>query len=181
MEKKLVLKTIDQIKAISHPYRMSIIKSFSASRKPMSVKMIADEMDETPSKIHYHLKELVKNDILELVKTREINGILEKFYFPVAENITIEKELLTSEYEDSGLQILIDMLDSAKEDIVKVINDEDYEEKSQGLGFTTRLYLTNDEMESFREEVASLLEKYDSHKSKNRKPYDLLHLLYPIK
>ncbi|MCK4261318.1 MAG: helix-turn-helix transcriptional regulator [Halanaerobiales bacterium] len=82
MKEILYLETLEQIKAISHPHRLAILKTFAHNKdKPLTVKMISDELKETPSKIHYHLKELMKNDILEIVDTREINGIIENFIY----------------------------------------------------------------------------------------------------
>ena len=182
MKETLVLQTIDQIKAISHPYRMDILKSFSGMEEPMSVKMLADEMGETPSKIHYHLKELVKNDILELVKTREINGILEKFYYPVAENITIEKNLLSSkEHTDGAYNIFFDLLDSAKKNLNQIKKKEGSDDKvaNSVRGYSTRIYLTEEQIEEFNNDLLKLIRKYESTKDDNKKPYEILHLFYP--
>lgn len=73
---------IESLKAISDSLRISIILSLKDG--PMSGQDIAKAIDINRSKIHYHLKELENHGFIEVAKTEVKNGIIQKFYLPVA-------------------------------------------------------------------------------------------------
>lgn len=176
MEKLLVLNTLEQIKAISNPYRMDILKSFARNLKqPWSVKMIADELGETPSKLHYHIKELEKNGILEIVDTREINGIIEKYYLPTAEQIVIEKDVLCGEeWKAEALQMICDMLDEAKARLTFHRGLHETAGIQSGI-----VYLDPDRLEEFDTKYNELIQQFSDPEKPGVKPYDTLFLYYP--
>ncbi|MGL5244429.1 MAG: ArsR/SmtB family transcription factor, partial [Sarcina sp.] len=80
------LTTLEQIKAYSDPYRLKIITFLRNNREAATVKEIADFFGEVPAKVHYHIKKLEKAGILELVRTKEIKGIIAKYYYLTAES-----------------------------------------------------------------------------------------------
>jgi|LGVF01.2.fsa_nt_gb predicted transcriptional regulator len=74
------LKTDEEVKIAWDPYRLRIMGVFRLSKEPLTVKQVADKMGEVPSKVHYHVQKLIKIDMLELVKTKVIRGIVAKYY-----------------------------------------------------------------------------------------------------
>src|SRR5258708_33674245 len=73
--------------------------------QPMTVTQLGELMGEAPSKIHYHVRELEKVGLLELVETREKGGILEKYYQPIAHFIAVSKALLSHEPDESQAMV----------------------------------------------------------------------------
>ena len=84
------LKTLEEIRAISDPYRYKILNCFYKIGEPITVKQLADELGEVPAKVHYHVKKMEKAGLLTLVHTKEINGIIAKYYEPTARHFRIE-------------------------------------------------------------------------------------------
>lgn len=76
------IKNIDDLKALSDPLRVNIL--LTIGKEPKSGQEISKLMNEKGSKIYYHLNELEKRGFIEIVKTEVINGIVQKFYLPVA-------------------------------------------------------------------------------------------------
>jgi DNA-binding Lrp family transcriptional regulator len=72
------VKNLKQAKVLSHDLRMKIINMIS-DEKPRSAKQIADELGMSASKVHYHVKELVKLELLFLTATKINGGIVEKY------------------------------------------------------------------------------------------------------
>lgn len=179
MKEILYLQTLEQIKAVTNPKRIAVLRTFGPN-KPLSAKMIAQELGETPSKIHYHLKELLKNGILEVVETREINGIIEKLYLPTAKKITVEKDLLSvSEGEGSViLQAVLDLLESTKTDLLELSDNTNVKNDSISMNSSV-VYLTPEEKEEMIEQFIQLIDKYDDPTKPDAKPYGLLNLIYP--
>ncbi|RDY26063.1 ArsR family transcriptional regulator [Romboutsia weinsteinii] len=92
MKEVLVLRDLECIKAIAHPRRIDILKTFN--KEPLSAKQLSQLLDEPHAKINYHIKTLYKVGILELVEEKIKSGIVEKYYYPRAKNIVIGKTIL---------------------------------------------------------------------------------------
>ncbi|WP_456275798.1 ArsR/SmtB family transcription factor [Bacillus sp. AK128] len=83
------VKNLQQAKVLSHDLRMKIINMFKDDQ-PRTAKQIADQLELPASKVHYHVKELVKLELLILTETKINGGIVEKYYLPVAKVIRIK-------------------------------------------------------------------------------------------
>ncbi len=94
MKDVMILRELDQIKAVSQEYRIAIIEAFD--HRPATAKMISDRLGEPHAKINYHIKVLVRVGILELVQTQVNSGIVEKFYGPVAQDYVIDSSALST-------------------------------------------------------------------------------------
>ncbi len=94
MKNVKILTTLEEIKSFSDPYRIIILKHYFRLKRPCTVKQIADEMGEVPAKVHYHVKKLEASGILCLNHTKEINGILAKYYLPAAKTFKIENQAI---------------------------------------------------------------------------------------
>ena len=70
MKVVLVLRDLDCIKAIAHPRRVDILKTFD--KDPLSAKQLSEILDEPHAKINYHIKTLYNVGILELVEEKDV-------------------------------------------------------------------------------------------------------------
>lgn len=75
-----VLQTEEEIKIFADPYRNRIVKAFNESPVPLTVTKVAEIMGEVPANVHYHLKKLLKINVLELDHIKVIKGINAKYY-----------------------------------------------------------------------------------------------------
>lgn len=98
MKEVLVLRDLECIKAIAHPRRIDILKTFDKS--PLSAKQLSQLLDEPHAKINYHIKTLYKVGILELVEEKIKSGIVEKYYYPSAKNIVVGQKILNFSLTD---------------------------------------------------------------------------------
>ncbi|RYL92174.1 helix-turn-helix domain-containing protein [Sporolactobacillus sp. Y61] len=89
MENIYYIQDLEQLRVLSDPLRVKILWSFNGKEK--TGKMLADEFQMAPSKIRYHLTELERVGLVEVVRTELKNGIQQKFYLPVAETFSLEK------------------------------------------------------------------------------------------
>lgn len=92
MKDVLVLRDLDCIKAIAHPRRVDILKTFD--KEPLSAKQLSEILDEPHAKINYHIKTLYNVGILELVEEKIKSGIVEKYYYPTANNVVISRKII---------------------------------------------------------------------------------------
>lgn len=90
---KKVLHTDKEVRIAFDPYRMRILEVFFIhKKKPMTAKMVADILDELPSKVNYHIQQLVKIDVLELDHTELIFGITAKYYILPYDAVVLDKD-----------------------------------------------------------------------------------------
>ncbi|MFS0925587.1 ArsR/SmtB family transcription factor [Enterococcus durans] len=68
----------EQQRVLANPLRSRIVALLF--EKPMTSKQVADLLEKNPGTIYYHIKQLEKNDILEIDHTNTEKGIIEKFY-----------------------------------------------------------------------------------------------------
>ncbi len=177
LENTKVLKTTEEIKAISDPYRFKIIATFSSFVDGATASQIAEKLGEVPSKVYYHIKKLEKAGILEVVNTEIINGIVAKYYKPTAETFTIE-----ADDENSPNPFL----KSETEKMLKSVYNESLSKLSQAIevkstvGYpmvssANEIYVTPEDLEELKEVFSRLRSKKEKREGTKK-----THLLLTI-
>ena len=92
MKDLLVLRDLECVKAIAHPRRIDILNAFD--KEPLSAKQLSEMLDEPHAKINYHIKTLYNVGILELVEEKIKSGIVEKYYYPTANNVVMSRKII---------------------------------------------------------------------------------------
>lgn len=67
----------DQLRAFDHPLRHLIVGRLGQG--PATVKILADELDRAPGTIGHHTKVLEDAGLIGVVRTRQVNGITERW------------------------------------------------------------------------------------------------------
>jgi DNA-binding transcriptional ArsR family regulator len=66
-------------RANTHPLRISIVETLEGGRE-LSPKKLSVELRAPLSTVNYHVVELAKTELLELVCERQVRGATEHFY-----------------------------------------------------------------------------------------------------
>lgn len=173
MQKEKVLSTLEEIKVISDPFRFKILVLFNKESGSLTVKQMSVKLKEVPSKVHYHVKELEKIGVLEIVETKEKGGIIEKFYLPTAEMFKVKKDigvLGEDEYEEAGKNLISIM----HEDFMESMKTRTKGEKKQlNYGLT---YLTDEEVEELGELIMGYMK--DKEERENARAYMFGYALF---
>ncbi|CAM3925602.1 helix-turn-helix domain-containing protein [Paenibacillus lactis] len=169
------LTTLEEIKIYSDPYRLQILNVLNKMGRPATVKEVADRMGDVPAKVHYHMKKLEKIELVKIVSTKEINGIIAKYYEPFAGAIRIKrgndteepviKELIRSETN----KLLSELFNQNRERFFKYLNND---EESTSMLTNTTLYMTEDEARNLFKELDKLLEPYKNKRSEADQEYE---------
>ncbi len=185
MERKTkLIKTNEEFKIFADPYRMKILDLYGETRKPMTVKMVADELGEVPAKVHYHIKKLISIGVLELDHVEVINGINAKYYKLVYDNFTIDIDddaspKIKALQVDNITKLLFKKIDGFK-DVVrkqaeKVKTELDHhDEKDGGFLSVNNVYLTFEEQEELRDLITEYLQKH-SKEGKDKIKYSIIN------
>lgn len=174
MKDVIKLTSIDEIKAYSDPYRLKIISFLRNSREAATVKEVADYLGEVPAKIHYHIKKLEKNGILELVRTKEIKGIIAKYYYLTAENFIIESEEINKQtkviYKSQILNIVNEYYDKSKEKSIETLMKKvDHNTDNNAISVIFRdMNIDEDLFKQFDLELRGIVKKYEDLSKENK-------------
>ena len=93
-----ILNTLEEINIVSDPIRLKIILNLGVT--PKTAQNLSDALGVSRSKIHYHLKILEQNGIIEVVDTELINGITQKYFLPVAKAFIPNSEIFNTNLEE---------------------------------------------------------------------------------
>ena len=135
MREVLVLRDLECIKAIAHPKRIDILKAFN--NLPLSAKQLSQMLDEPHAKINYHIKTLYNVGILELVEEKIKSGIVEKYYYPKAKNIVIDKNVINFSLREDDDEAFLSKFDDIIELFYQAAEEQVLEEKNIKIFKTT--------------------------------------------
>ncbi|WFD09569.1 winged helix-turn-helix domain-containing protein [Tepidibacter hydrothermalis] len=178
MKDILVLRDIDQIKAVSHPYRVDILEAFA--EEPLSAKQLSELLSEPHAKINYHIKTLLNAGILELVEEKVKSGIIEKYYLPKAKMVIMDKSILNSAVYDENVartlnQVSISLFEKISDDFYRAAEND--EVKSKHVRHYNQYYLTEEEckevMDCLEEKITEVLNGKDKKDRDNTRPYNI--------
>ena len=171
MKEILVLRDLECIKAIAHPKRIDILKAFN--NLPLSAKQLSQILDEPHAKINYHIKTLYKVGILELVEEKIKSGIVEKYYYPKAKSILIDKNVIniSLEKDDETIQSKYeDIVDLFYQAVEKNLLDE------ENLINYNNIYLSKNELIELNNTIKYKIEDIINNRNRDNEDiqYDIV-------
>ncbi|MGL4911057.1 MAG: ArsR/SmtB family transcription factor [Romboutsia sp.] len=180
MKEVLVLRDLECIKAIAHPRRIDILKTFYKS--PLSAKQLSQLLDEPHAKINYHIKTLYKVGILELVEEKIKSGIVEKYYYPKAKNIVVGKKVLNFSLntEEEQEEVCISRFENMSELFYSAAEEERLLEES--IIDYHQVSLTKNEIRELNETIKSKLDEILKSREydESNEQYDIAFLTIPM-
>ena len=181
MKDVLVLRDLDCIKAIAHPRRVDILKTFD--KEPLSAKQLSEILDEPHAKINYHIKTLYNVGILELVEEKIKSGIVEKYYYPTANNIVISRKIIDYTLEQDTEEDFVSISDF--EDTIESFYDAAEAGTLSGDSILEcdNVLLTNDEIcelrSTLKNKVDEIIAKREDSTRENEKKHDIVMFAIP--
>ncbi len=160
MKEKMIINNLQQLKAISDPIRAKIMMQLVMYA--YTGQQLAGILNLPRGKVHYHLKDLEKNKLIEIVKTEEKNGIVQKFYQAMASDFQISEDLLPRRQEVSNAtkQFMYGILERAKQAVQSAPLDA-FEAKKPDEDPIERSFIsTTWELEATEEQFSEWKRKY---------------------
>lgn len=141
-ENQAIEISVEQAKLLGSAQRVKIIGALVDTAK--TSKQVADEVGESPGSTHYHIQKLYNGGLIDLVETRTVGGIVEKYYKSKAKW-----------FNTQGTQLIDPVL------------AEDFNAASR-TKMSLRLNLSPEEHEHMTAEFKALLEKWVGITSESR-------------
>lgn len=185
MKQMMTLQTHDQLKTLSDPFKAEMMMRLL--EKPYTGQKLSEHFKVSRAHIHYHLKELERNELIEIVKKEEKNGIMQKFYQSVARGFTPSAELLphVNEVGESSRQLLVQMIETTKSKLLSAPADSFHQEKAsedpsvgQSLSIISEITVTDEQFQEFIKKLYELVntlqeQEQDAEKNPDTKLYHL--------
>lgn len=127
-----------RVKALSHPLRIQILKVINASQSALPVKRVADILEQAPSKLHYHFKQLETAGFIEVTDTREVNGITERFYSPTGAEMDLH---LSAKDNPDAVLAVMPMMERRTLEAIRRLKDLTPENARIGMGSVGEIYV----------------------------------------
>jgi predicted transcriptional regulator len=187
MEDTLVIDTVDQLKIFADPLRQQLLQSFCCN--PSTIKLVAQEMGEKPSRLYHHVEMLEQNGFLEVVDTKQIRGTVEKYYQTVARKIIVDHAMVGSLEEEAGdpatKNVVMNTIQACLVDARDHFDDESESEVNQAevILAQAKMELTPSQIQMFEEKLDRLLEEIQEIEPKDEEPvtYSFTAACFPIK
>ena len=178
MREVLVLRDLECIKAIAHPKTIDILKAFN--NLPLSAKQLSQMLDEPHANINYHIKTLYNLGILELVEEKIKSGIVEKYYYPKAKNIVIDKNVINFSLREDDDEAFLSKFDDIIELFYQAAEEQVLEEKN--IVDYHNISLTQNELIELNNTIKYKIEEI-IHKRKSEDEelqYDIVMVSIPV-
>ncbi|MEV7214198.1 helix-turn-helix domain-containing protein [Kitasatospora cineracea] len=89
------------LKALADPLRLAVLGALMRhDPEPMSVKEVAAELDEAPTKLYRHVKQLEQTGLVYVAGTRVVSGIVESRYRSAQQSLRLSPQV----YAEGGEQ-----------------------------------------------------------------------------
>lgn len=157
-----ILETYEQLRVISDPLRTKML--IYLVEQPHTGQMLAQELNLSRAKVLYHLRELEKYGIIQLVRKEERGGNILKFYQAVARGFIPDDHLLTFvEAKEATRQSYLEVIDRAKTRVLTA-PDESFElhssnvEEWNNLSLQTEFTVSQKKFVEFSQKYRELLE-----------------------
>jgi DNA-binding transcriptional ArsR family regulator len=191
---EFIIHDLETLKVVADPLRLNIIEYLIT---PSTVKEVAEKINKPPTKLYYHFNLLEKHDLIKMVFTRIVSGIVEKHYIATAHVYRLAPGLLapgTADFEEhleitlSGLygDTLNDMRESLKAGVIDIgENAVNYRRLRM---FQGKVFLSPERADEFYTRLNDLFQEFEVGKNtvsidedakSDKHPYKLLLMWHP--
>lgn len=152
--------TLEQLEAISSPFRLQLLESF---QEPATVKEVATALEIPVTRLYYHVNKLIDAGFLAVVEERQVGGLVERRFAVTADGFT-PSESFIERYGAEGKVEAAKLIFRSAEAGVEVAAAHgllDHLEKDQGIFSYSYVRLAPERLEEFLEKLTDLLTEFD--------------------
>ncbi|WP_422658035.1 ArsR/SmtB family transcription factor [Paenibacillus sp. EC2-1] len=165
------IKTHEQLKSIADPLRTKILMNLV--KHEYTGQQLAEMLEITRNNIYFHLKELEKHEIIQVVRKEEKNGIVQKYYRAVASRFIPEDHLLPSEdLIETSRQVFMETIETTRKKLMNAPSssfalNSKHETMRKNLAAMYSLRGSEESFTNFIEEFKTLVDKHFVKKTEN--------------
>jgi len=97
---------LEAVRALTDQTKMKILEAFGP--EPRTVKQVAATLKMVPNNLYYHINQLENLNLIKVVSTRVVSGIIEKQYITTARTFTFSRTLIAQSNPDQDINEIMD-------------------------------------------------------------------------
>lgn len=181
----LALESREQVDLLSDDLKLAILEQ---AIRPTTVTAMADVLGVPRTRLYHHVKRLVENDLLRVVKQRQVGPVVESQYQTTALNYRVSKRLLESlSVAEVGAVLVSLVFGPAKAEFVTALQKEafslmDPKRKREVQVARHLMMLTPAELHNLIKDLEELYARYDPDPQVQREgtiPVAAVSLVHP--
>ena len=167
---EFVIADLETLRALTDRQRLQIMESFARQGgAPRTVKEVARELGESPTKLYYHVNMLEQHGLLVVAESRIVSGIVEKRYTASARRFRVDRELLSAASAgvgDAATEVgdaLVNVLDAAGDALRAAVASGELQ-PGDGKNFVSHgtMRLTVEQAQRVRQALKEIVDTDDS-------------------
>jgi DNA-binding transcriptional ArsR family regulator len=185
MKNYFEIETADQLKAIADPLRRRLLEIFAS--EPMTTKQAAGLLNEKPTRLYHHVDLLEKTGLIELIKTRQNRGTVERYYRSVAKKFAVGRDLVEVSSGAGDESSIENMLTAALENSSKKLRESADADLPVGTGTgraialaSSEVYLDDEAVNELADVVQKWFEKNEGSKKKKGARHHFMMVVFPV-
>ncbi|WP_346384789.1 winged helix-turn-helix domain-containing protein [Nocardioides sp.] len=165
---RMALSTAAEVRAIGHPLRTTILQLLH--ERAATVTELAAAVERPKSTVAHHVDVLTRNGLLQVVRTRKVRAIEERFYGRTARMFYV-----AAEPSPAGEELPLDFND------FEVAARESTKAFEQGKlwGFIRHARISEDQASQFWDRIAGLVDEFDQMPRSAETVYGFAIGIYP--
>ena len=115
-----IIRDFETLRVIADPLRKQILELLI--HDTLTVKQTGDRLGLAPSKLYYHINMLEQHGLIEVVETRMVANMVEKWYKAAAADVDIAPELLSFSTQEGKENLYVEVaatIDATREDLLR--------------------------------------------------------------
>jgi DNA-binding transcriptional ArsR family regulator len=169
---EMIISDLETLRVLADPMRLSIVEYLE---KPSTVKNIAKKIGKPPTKLYYHFNLLEKHELIRMVDTRVVAGIIEKQYQASARHYRVERGLLSPGSGDDDLDMTLSaMLANVRQSAMQSFREGGLQLNSDSpihrrlTFYNSALLLTIDQAQTLSKRLAELMAEFNDYSQQNK-------------
>jgi DNA-binding transcriptional ArsR family regulator len=89
MQELMEINLPSQVRALGHPLRLAVLDALAEG--PATNLQLAERLGASPSKMFFHVRQLLAGGLIRRGESRVVGGVVEKYYEPVARRFLLQR------------------------------------------------------------------------------------------
>lgn len=163
------MASLSKADVILHPVRMRVIQSLI--KRSLTSQELMEWLPDIPQATLYrHLKVLLESEMVYIFDERRIKGTVERTYAVNHQQTTISAKDASQLSKEDHLKYFITFTMDLVRGVEEYLQHDEYDMQKDGFGYRQAdLYLDDQELKDFTDELATVIKKYNQNEPNHQR------------
>jgi predicted ArsR family transcriptional regulator len=156
MKEILKIKDLEQVRLLSDPLKLQIIRAFAEA--PKTTKAVAEELGHSVTRLYRHVDALHNAGLLEITSERQKRGTIERTFRAVAQRFEADHRLFAKDHGEDSTNTARDLLRVVEGEILDALREDGARDEPQAIMMRLRCKGSAQRMARLRESLNAWIE-----------------------